>query len=126
MAPGAQFAANHGASRDDSRRLVALAEQGQQVWDELAMLIAAAQRAGREGQAFLLEALETSPYLTLAAAAAGGYLLGGGMPAWAMRRAFDFGSRITGMFVLQRLFDAAARADLASGEHEDAPVGERF
>jgi hypothetical protein len=108
MTPAAGFERRRNGH--DSRRLIALAEQGQQVWDELALLIAAARRAGKEGQAFLLEALETSPYLTLGAAAAGGYLLGGGTPVWAMRRAFDLAGRVTGTFVLQRLMDAARSA----------------
>lgn len=106
MAPAPGFEGKHNGH--DPRRLVALAEQGQQVWDELALLIRAARRAGTEGQAFLKEALETSPYVTLGAAAAGGYLLGGGTPTWAMRWAFDLASRVTGMFVLQRLYDAAS------------------
>ena len=113
MTPAAGFERKRNGH--DSDRLIALAEQGQQVWDELALLIAAARRAGREGQAFLVEALETSPYLTLAAAAAGGYLLGGGTPVWAMRRAFDLAGRVTGMFVLQRLMDAA-RTEAGGGE----------
>jgi len=114
MTPAAGFERRRNGN--DSRRLVALAEQGQQVWDELAALIAAARRAGNEGQAFLLEALETSPYLTLGAAAAGGYLLGGGTPVWAMRYAVDLASRVTGMFVLQRLMDAATRGEAGGDE----------
>ncbi len=113
MTPAAGFERRRNGH--DSRRLIALAEQGQQVWDELALLIAAARRAGTEGQAFLHEALETSPYLTLGAAAAGGYLLGGGTPVWAMRWAFDLATRVTGAFVLQHLVDAA-RGEAESDE----------
>ena len=122
MTPEAQFHSQRDRSGRDSRPLVALAEQGQQVWDELAALLGAAQRAGREGHAFLLEALDTSPYVTLGAAAAAGYLVGGGLPAWATRRAFDFATRITGMFVLQRLFDAAR----GGADNDGTSAGERF
>lgn len=38
--------------------------------------------------------IEVRPYTTLAVAAAAGYVLGGGLPDWAMRLAWTVGSRV--------------------------------
>ena len=83
--------------RGGAGRLVTIAEEGEQIWEELSRIVAAARRTGREGQEALRESLERYPYLTLAAAATGGYLLGGGLPNWALRWAFDVAGRVTWM-----------------------------
>jgi hypothetical protein len=99
-------------------RLVTIAEESEQIWQEVSRLVAAARRTGREGQAALRESLERSPYLTLAAAATGGYLLGGGLPNWALRWALDVAGRVTWMGLVQHLLDAgrAPREHAAEGE----------
>lgn len=104
---------SHSGGRDDGRRsgrLVALAEEGERVWDELARLILAAQRAGGEARAVLEESLEKRPYVTLTTAAAAGYVLGGGLPYWATRWMMGTAGRVTTMVLIQRLVAAAADA----------------
>jgi ElaB/YqjD/DUF883 family membrane-anchored ribosome-binding protein len=84
-------------------RIVALVEEGQHAWEELFELIAAARRARREGRDLLREVMEDNPYLALAIAAAGGYVLGGGVPRWLTRLAFDVAGRMTGLMVAERI-----------------------
>lgn len=103
MAEQSEFARGGSSS---TGRLVSLAEEGEQIWEEIARLVATARRTGRDGQQALREALEQYPYLTLAAAATGGYLLGGGLPRWALRWVYDIAGRVTWMAVVQHLLDA--------------------
>lgn len=42
----------------------------------------------------LVNQAETRPYITVFAALAAGYVLGGGVPTWATRAAFNLGSRL--------------------------------
>jgi ElaB/YqjD/DUF883 family membrane-anchored ribosome-binding protein len=84
-------------------RVVALVEEGQHAWEELFELIDAARRARREGRDLLREVMEDKPYLALAIAAAGGYVLGGGVPRWMTRLAFDVASRMAGLMVAERI-----------------------
>ena len=98
------------AERGSAGRLVAIAEEGEQIWEEITRLIAAARRTGKEGEGALRDALDRYPYLTLAAAATGGYLLGGGLPNWALRWVYDVAGRVTWMALVQHLLDAAKNA----------------
>jgi hypothetical protein len=91
-----------GAGRPRAR-IVTLVEEGQRAWEELFELIAAASRARREGRDLLREVREDKPYLALAIAAAGGYVLGGGVPRWMTRLAFDVASRMAGLMVAERI-----------------------
>jgi hypothetical protein len=84
-------------------RIVALVEEGQLVWEELFELVAAARRTRREGRDLLREAMEDKPYLALAIAAAGGYVLGGGVPRWVTRLAFDVAGRVAGLMLAERI-----------------------
>ena len=104
--------------RGGGGRLVTIAEESEQIWEELSRLVAAARRTGREGQEALRGSLDRYPYLTLAAAATGGYLLGGGLPNWALRWAFDVAGRVTWMALVQHLLDAG------KAPHEPVTEGE--
>jgi hypothetical protein len=100
------------SERSGGGRLVTIAEEGEQIWEEIVRIVGTAQKAGRDSQEALREALERYPYATLAAAATGGYLLGGGLPNWALRWLIDVAGRVTWMAVVQHLLDAAkAQAD---------------
>ncbi|HSD10843.1 MAG TPA: hypothetical protein VLF14_07655 [Candidatus Binatia bacterium] len=88
-------------------RIVALVEEGQHAWEELFELIDAARRARREGRDLLREVTENNPYLALAIAAAGGYVLGGGVPRWLTRVAFDVAGRMAGLVVAERIASMA-------------------
>jgi ElaB/YqjD/DUF883 family membrane-anchored ribosome-binding protein len=103
-----------------SGRLVALAEESERIWEDLARLILAAQRAGGEVQAVVEEALEKRPYVTIATAAATGYVLGGGLPYWATRWMMGTAGRITTMVLIQRLMAAADGSREPSAEAADA------
>jgi hypothetical protein len=104
---------------------VTLAEESERVWEELARLILAAQRAGGEMQAVLEEALEKRPYVTIATAAATGYVLGGGLPRWATRWVMSTAGRVTTMVVIQRLVAAAADASREPSAGEATGAGAR-
>jgi hypothetical protein len=91
-----------GAGRPRAR-IVALVEEGQHVWEELFELVAAARRTRREGRDLLREVMEDKPYVALAIAAAGGYVLGGGVPRWVTRLAFDVASRMAGLILAERI-----------------------
>ena len=106
--------------RGGAGRLVTIAEEGEQIWEELSRIVAAARRTGREGQEALRESLERYPYLTLAAAATGGYLLGGGLPNWALRWAFDVAGRVTWMALVQHLLDTGKAPSEPATEGESA------
>ena len=94
-------------SERGSGRLVTIAEEGEQMWEEIVRLVQTARRTGRDGQEALREAVEGHPYATLAAAATTGYLLGGGLPNWALRWLVDVAGRVTWMAVVQHVIDAA-------------------
>jgi len=106
--------------RRGAGRLVTIAEEGEQIWQELSRIVASARRTGREGQAALRESLERYPYATLAAAATGGYLLGGGLPNWALRWALDVAGRVTWMGLVQHLLDAGKTPRERASEGESA------
>ncbi len=100
----ARFGDNPAAGEGRPRaRIVALAEESQHAWEELFELIAATRRARREGRDLLREVMEDNPYLALAIAAAGGYVLGGGVPRWMMRLAFDVAGRVAGLVLAERI-----------------------
>jgi hypothetical protein len=84
-------------------RIVTLVAEGQHVWEELFELVAAARRTRREGRDLLREVMEDKPYLALAIATAGGYVLGGGVPRWLTRLAIDVAGRMAGLVLAERL-----------------------
>jgi hypothetical protein len=104
---------NGRTARGDVRpraRIVTLVEEGQHVWQELFELVAAARRTRREGRDLLREMMEDNPYLALALATAGGYVLGGGVPRWLTRLAFDVAGRMAGLMLAERIATGFARA----------------
>jgi hypothetical protein len=53
----------------------------------------------------IVHQMEVRPYVTVLAAAAAGYVLGGGIPVWAGRAAFNLGSRMLVARVVSALVD---------------------
>lgn len=53
----------------------------------------------------IVHQVEARPYTTVMVAAAAGYVLGGGIPRWAGRAAFNLGSRMLVARVLAALVD---------------------
>jgi hypothetical protein len=90
-------------------RIGALVEEGQHVWEELFELVAAARRTRREGRDLLRQVMEDEPYMALAIATVGGYVLGGGVPRWLTRLAFDVASRMVGLMLAERIATGFAR-----------------
>src|SRR5262249_18357061 len=84
-------------------RIGALVEEGQHVWEELFELGAAPGRRRREGRVPGGGGRGDKPYLALAIATAGGYVLGGGVPRWLTRLAFDVAGRMAGLILAERI-----------------------
>lgn len=53
----------------------------------------------------ILHQMELRPYTTVLVAAAAGYVLGGGIPVWAGRAAFNLGSRMLVARLVSALVD---------------------
>jgi len=107
--------------RGGGGRLVTIAEEGEQIWEELSRIVAAARRTGREGQEALRESLERYPYLTLAA--------GSDRRLLARRRLAQLGhafghstspDRVTWMALVQHLLDTGKAPPEPATEGESA------
>jgi hypothetical protein len=105
----ARFEDSAAGQRRPRARIVTLVAEGQHAWEELFELVAAARRARREGRDLLREVMEDKPYLALAVATIGGYVLGGGMPRWMTRLAFDVAGRIAGLMLAERIASGFVR-----------------
>jgi hypothetical protein len=102
----------HSPDGDSPSSAERLLHQGQRLRQEFGGLFEAAEQSLDELEAFLREQLEHHPYGTLAAAIAGGYVLGGGIPSVVTKRMLELGGRIAIAALIQS-FVAHERPDQA-------------
>ncbi len=104
-APAAQDAARRAPSAGEvGARASALAEDVERIEADVEAL-------ARETTEFLRDQLTRRPYVTLGAAASIGYVLGGGLPRWAVRAALGVAAKAA----LDVLAREAAQGLLAAG-----------
>jgi hypothetical protein len=83
--------------------------------DDTRVLSGDLQEALDETRASLRRQLEQSPYLTLAAGAIAGYVLGGGLASRLTRTAFGAGFRVAAAVFARELLSGVAREPSESG-----------
>ncbi len=89
--------------------------EGKQIADDARELAADVNELVEEATDFLRDQAIRRPYVTLASAFGLGYVIGGGVPPWAMRALFTVGSKVIVSTIISELGRTSSPGEMDPG-----------